>query len=119
MTTISIPVSDSLNDFINQQVSLGNASSKATTRSRGLSGKRTVTEIATSTALRESEIRYRTVFEHSKDMIYIANPAGDFISINDSATELLGYSREELFTMKVYDLYEKPAYWETFEKKND
>ena len=68
-------------------------------------------------ALRESEIRYRTVFEHSKDMIYITNTDADFISINDSATELLGYSREEFFSMKAWQLYENTGYQEIFEKK--
>ncbi|MFA6158103.1 MAG: hypothetical protein WC763_00540 [Candidatus Paceibacterota bacterium] len=29
MTTITIPINDSLNDFVNEQVRIGNASSKA------------------------------------------------------------------------------------------
>ena len=66
-------------------------------------------------ALKESERKYRTVFEQSKDMIYITNSSGDFISINESATDLLGYSREEFLSMKSNKIWDSEVYREIFE----
>ncbi len=47
-------------------------------------------------ALKESEVKYRTVFESSRDMIFIADENGNLIDFNDSATKIFGYSREDL-----------------------
>lgn len=43
-------------------------------------------------ALRESEKRYRSLFEESKDLVFIASPSGRFVDINPAGIELLGYS---------------------------
>lgn len=56
-------------------------------------------------ALRTSEKKFRTIFEKSRDVIYITNKEGYFIDFNDSATRLFGYSREELFKLNVTQLY--------------
>lgn len=58
-------------------------------------------------ALRESESKYRNLFEQSQDMIYISRPDGTFTYLNGSAAELTGYSLDELFTMRGQQLYEK------------
>lgn len=58
-------------------------------------------------ALRESESKYRNLFEQSRDMIYISRPDGTFTYLNSSAAELTGYSLDELFTLKGQQLYEK------------
>jgi PAS domain S-box-containing protein len=54
--------------------------------------------------LRESETRYRTLFEQANDAILVNNEDDDILDANQSACELWGYSREELLTMKVTDL---------------
>lgn len=41
--------------------------------------------------LRMSEERYRTLFEDSRDAIYIISPSGDFVDINQAGVEMLGY----------------------------
>lgn len=56
-------------------------------------------------ALKKSEEKFRTIFERTRDMIYITNDHGDLIEFNDSATRILGYSREELQKLNVSDLY--------------
>jgi PAS domain S-box-containing protein len=56
-------------------------------------------------ALRESEAKYRSIFERSRDVIYITDKEGNFIDFNDSATRLLGYSRNELMSMNARSLY--------------
>ena len=46
--------------------------------------------------LRESEERYKALFERSLDMVYVHDCEGRFIDANDTALKLLGYQREEL-----------------------
>lgn len=62
-------------------------------------------------ALRRSEERYRTLFEESKDVIFISTPDGKFLDINPAGVELFGYSsREELLKINIpKDLYVNPA----------
>ena len=42
--------------------------------------------------LRESEKRYRTLFEKANDAIFLANDRGDIVEFNERACTLLGYS---------------------------
>jgi len=59
-------------------------------------------------AVRESEQRCRTLFEESKDVIYITTREGRFVDINQSGLDLFGYSREEIMRLDVQDLYTRP-----------
>jgi PAS domain S-box-containing protein len=56
-------------------------------------------------ALTESEERYRTLFEGSRDAIYITTPQGTFIDANQPTFDLLGYSREEMEALNARHLY--------------
>ena len=56
--------------------------------------------------LKASEIKFRSIFENSHDVIYLSNQKGDIIDINKSAERLFGYTREELLNMNATDLYE-------------
>lgn len=47
-------------------------------------------------ALRQSEERYRELFENSRDAIYVHDLSGRYTSVNRAAEELSGYSREEI-----------------------
>jgi PAS domain S-box-containing protein len=47
-------------------------------------------------ALRESEERYRELFENARDAIYVHDLEGRYISINHAAEQLSGYTREEI-----------------------
>src|SRR5439155_581230 len=47
-------------------------------------------------ALRESEERYRELFENAKDAIYVHDLSGRYVSVNRAAEELSGYRREEI-----------------------
>jgi PAS domain S-box-containing protein len=55
-------------------------------------------------AIRESEQRFRTLFEKATDAIFLENVRDEIIEVNERACALLGYSREELLKMKVSDL---------------
>jgi PAS domain S-box-containing protein len=56
-------------------------------------------------ALLQSEERYRTLFEQSKDAIYMTTRKGEFIDFNQSALDLFGYSREMMIGMKARWIY--------------
>jgi PAS domain S-box-containing protein len=45
----------------------------------------------TEKALKDSEKKYRTIFEESKDVIFICSPDGRFIDINRAGADLFGY----------------------------
>ena len=47
-------------------------------------------------ALRESEERYRELFENARDAIYVHDLEGNYISVNRAAETLSGYARDEI-----------------------
>jgi len=47
-------------------------------------------------ALRESEERYRELFENSKDALYVHDLGGRYTSFNHAAEQLSGFSRDEI-----------------------
>lgn len=47
-------------------------------------------------ALRESEERYRELFENSKDALYVHDMDGIYTSVNRAAEKLSGYSRDQI-----------------------
>ncbi len=54
-------------------------------------------------ALRESEERYRELFENAKDAIYVHDLSGTYMSVNRAAEELLGYKRDEILEKSFVD----------------
>lgn len=54
--------------------------------------------------LRLSERRNRELVENARDAIYTANAAGSFLSVNQAAVDISGYSRTELLKMGFFDL---------------
>jgi PAS domain S-box-containing protein len=60
--------------------------------------------IATKEKAEESEEKYRTIFDKSLVSILIADDKGNYLSANHSASQLLGYSVEEILKMNVSDL---------------
>jgi len=59
-------------------------------------------------ALRESEERYRILFEESKEAIYITSQEGKFVDVNQSALDLFGYIREEMIGLNALQIYVNP-----------
>lgn len=70
------------------------------------------------TERRVAEERYRTLFEESKDAVFISTPEGRFLDINPAGVELFGYtSKEELTQLDIArDLYWNAAQREEFER---
>src|SRR6202008_2250180 len=55
-------------------------------------------------SIRESEERYRELFENANDIIYTHDLQGNFTSLNRSGERITGYSREEAAKMNVADV---------------
>ncbi len=54
--------------------------------------------------LRQSEEKFRTIFESANDAIYLTNLNGQFLEVNRVACDRLGYSRSELLQMGPKDI---------------
>jgi PAS domain S-box-containing protein len=55
-------------------------------------------------SIRESEERYRELFENANDIIYTHDLQGNFTSLNRTGERITGYSREEAAMMNVADV---------------
>ncbi len=71
--------------------------------------------------LKDSESRYRCLFEGSKDMIFITFKDGSFQDVNQAAVELLGYdSKADLFSVgSAEKVYHNTMHWKVFQKQID
>jgi PAS domain S-box-containing protein len=56
-------------------------------------------------ALRESEGRYRRLFEQSNDAVFIHDLRGRIFDANDKACAMMGYSHEELLSLRLQELH--------------
>ena len=55
-------------------------------------------------SIRESEERYRELFENANDIIYTHDLQGNFTSLNRTGERITGYSREEAASLSVADV---------------
>lgn len=55
-------------------------------------------------ALKESEEKFRIIFENSLTAMLVADDRGKYLYVNNAATKLFGYSMEEFLVMHVGDL---------------
>lgn len=69
----------------------------------------------TEEALRESEERYRSIFEESRDAIFIVTRKGYFVVANQSLLTLFGFTRDEVIERHITDLFVDPVYWKHFQ----
>src|SRR4030042_4192180 len=69
-------------------------------------------------ALRESEYRYRTLFEESGDAISITTREGIFVDVNQSTLNLFGYIRDEMIGMNALRIYVNPEDRSTFQRES-
>lgn len=69
-------------------------------------------KIKAEEALQMSEQIYRTTFNTSPDLFYRISPEGKILDCNDIAIKTLGYSRDELIGMPLFNVYaeESKAY---------
>lgn len=65
-------------------------------------------------ALRNSEQRYRDLFEHNLAGVFQSTPEGRILNCNDSFARILGYTRDEMLRLPALELYTEPVYRESF-----
>ncbi|MFL5380880.1 MAG: PAS domain S-box protein [Longimicrobiaceae bacterium] len=71
---------------------------------------RNVTErIRAEDALRDSEERYRTLFEESRDAVYMSSIDGGMLRANQAMLEMFGIEPGELPSLRLADLYYDPS----------
>jgi two-component system sensor histidine kinase/response regulator len=66
-------------------------------------------------AMRQSEERFRKLFDQSNDAIFI-HQAGRIIDVNQRACEILGYEKEKFLSMEIADLYPQECFTESSKK---
>ena len=64
---------------------------------------------ARTAELRESEERYRGLYESSTDGIMSVNLKGDLVECNQAFADMLGYTKEELIKLSLQDI--APSEW--------
>ena len=67
-------------------------------------------------AMKESEERYRSLFDDSRDAIYITRKDGTFVDMNESFVNLFGYTREEILKLNAKLAYVTPEDQKNFKK---
>jgi len=60
-------------------------------------------------ALKESEDRYRSLFEQAHDAVFITSLEGTYLEANHKASALLGYTKEELNHLSFKDISAETA----------
>ena len=69
----------------------------------------TLTEIHERRRIQEayqtSRHRYRSLFEESREAVFLSQPDGSFLSVNEAFAELFGYDQNELLSMNAVELY--------------
>lgn len=69
-----------------------------------------ITELKqTEEKLVESEERYKALFERSLDAVYIHDFDGNFIDVNSSTIDLLGYTKNELLSLNFRQIIKDDA----------
>ncbi|MEE9574816.1 MAG: PAS domain S-box protein [Gammaproteobacteria bacterium] len=69
-------------------------------------------------ALKESEEKYRGLFENSTDFAYLLDLKGNFVDVNHAAERLTGYTKADLIGMNYRDYTASDAHGEIFEAFN-
>lgn len=68
-------------------------------------------------ALKQSEEKYRRLFENSRDAIFIATPKGRILEGNAAFFDLLGYDRNDVGIVKTGDIFVDPRQRRRFLKE--
>src|ERR1700686_5449381 len=55
-------------------------------------------------SLKESEERYRDLFENANDLIQSVDPKGHFLYVNRAWKETMGYTDKEVARLSVFDI---------------
>jgi len=73
----------------------------------------------TEEALKDSDERYRALFDRSLDLVYVRDLEGNFIDANSAALNLLGYRWEDIPTMNFASLLDASQFLKTVQILNE
>jgi len=73
----------------------------------------------TQQAVRESEDKFRSLFELTRDAVYLSARDGSVADVNDAAIDLFGYTRAEFLELEARRLYVRPDDIRTFQRGVD
>ncbi|HRJ55129.1 MAG TPA: AAA family ATPase [Anaerolineales bacterium] len=65
--------------------------------------------------LGRNEEKYRTLFEDSRDAIFVMTPDGRVLDINQATLDLFGYTREEMFDVSLETIGVQPGQFTAFQ----
>ena len=65
---------------------------------------------ASEIELRETKDRLRRILDQAADALFVYDPEGRIVEVNDRACERLGYAREELLAMRMADIQPEPGH---------
>ncbi len=68
-------------------------------------------------ALKKSEEKYHSLFEQSRDAIYITSRDGHFVDFNKATMEIFGYDHDEMKRLNVREIYLNPFERVKFKKE--
>lgn len=80
--------------------------------------RRRLSQARTEEALLETALEFRTLFDAANDSIFIIDPPGHFLEVNQLACRRLGYTRDELLHMSVKDI-DSPAFHSKLDARRD
>ncbi|MEI7895781.1 MAG: PAS domain S-box protein [bacterium] len=60
--------------------------------------------IKVNSALTRSEKKYKSYVENAPDVVFVADPSGRYIEVNEAACRITGYSRSELAGMSILNM---------------
>ncbi|MEA2103924.1 MAG: ABC transporter substrate binding protein [Candidatus Cloacimonadota bacterium] len=69
--------------------------------------------------LKESEEKFRDLFENASDMIWTSDKTGNFISVNNQFEKLIGFSKEELVGFQSLKLIDQADRANSMNKYNE
>ncbi len=67
--------------------------------------------------LKESDNRFRALFELSRDAIYLSARDGTIVDVNDAMVDLFGYTRGELLGLRARQLYRRQEDIQAFQER--
>ncbi len=68
--------------------------------------------------VRQSEQKFRTLFDSVADALYIFDSRGHFLEVNQVACEQLGYTHEEMLKLSLFDINDPQAQTNTTNRLN-
>jgi len=66
-------------------------------------------------ALKESEERYRALFDRSMDLVYIRDMKGNFLDANPAGLRLLGYTEDDISSLNIATVLSPDQFPQTME----